>query len=147
MSCSIVPARHPNVIVMQETALPVWGSKADKIISQRKDLQDVLGNHQDSIVSAAFLRELGGRLGSRSGQNGFSYGVLYAREIYAGDSLLDELKPSFRAWAGTSSGPYASQRVVPAMGNGQCETEIATRQRGESAFDGQNTSTSRGRLH
>ena len=93
MSCSIVPARHPNVIVMQWSCLPVWGSKADKIISQRKDLQDVLGNHQDSIVSAAFLRELGGRLGIRSGQNGFSYGVLYAREIYAGDSLLDELKP------------------------------------------------------
>jgi CHAD domain-containing protein len=76
-----------------EAALPVWGSKADKIISQRKDLQDVLGNHQDSIVSAAFLRELGGRLGIRSGQNGFSYGVLYAREIHAGDSLLDDLRP------------------------------------------------------
>lgn len=76
-----------------EAAVPVWGSRADKIISQRKDLQDVLGNHQDSIVSAAFLRELGGRLGIRSGQNGFSYGVLYARELHAGDSLLDDLKP------------------------------------------------------
>jgi CHAD domain-containing protein len=76
-----------------EAAVPVWGSKADKIISQRKDLQDVLGNHQDSIVSAAFLRELGGRLGIRSGQNGFSYGILYARELHAGDSLLDDLKP------------------------------------------------------
>ena len=76
-----------------EAAVPVWGSKADKIISQRKDLQDVLGNFQDSIVSAAFLRELGGRLGIRSGQNGFSYGVLYARELHAGDSLLDDLKP------------------------------------------------------
>ena len=76
-----------------EAALPLWGSKADKIISQRKDLQDLLGNHQDSIVSAAFLRELGGRLGVRSGQNGFSYGILYAREVYARDSLLDELKP------------------------------------------------------
>jgi CHAD domain-containing protein len=76
-----------------EAAVPLWGSKADKIISQRKDLQDLLGNHQDSIVSAAFLRELGGRLGVRSGQNGFSYGILYAREVYARDSLLDELKP------------------------------------------------------
>lgn len=76
-----------------EAALPVWGSKADKIIAQRKDLQDVLGNYQDSIVSAAFLRELGGRIGIRSGHNGFSYGVLYAREIYASDSLLEELKP------------------------------------------------------
>jgi CHAD domain-containing protein len=76
-----------------ELAQPVWGSKADKIISERKDLQDLLGNHQDGIVSAGFLRELGARLGVRSGQNGFSYGVLYAREVYAGDSLLDDLKP------------------------------------------------------
>jgi CHAD domain-containing protein len=76
-----------------EAAQPVWGSKADKIISERKDLQDLLGNHQDGIVSAGFLRELGARLGVRSGQNGFSYGVLYAREVSAGESLLDDLKP------------------------------------------------------
>ena len=71
----------------------MWGSRADKIISERKDLQDLLGNHQDGIVSAAFLRELGGRLGIRSGQNGFTYGVLYAREVATGDSLLADLKP------------------------------------------------------
>jgi CHAD domain-containing protein len=76
-----------------EAAVPVWGSKADKIISQRKDLQDLLGNFQDSIVSAAFLRDLGARRGMRSGQNGFSYGVLYARELAASESLLDDLKP------------------------------------------------------
>jgi CHAD domain-containing protein len=76
-----------------EAAVPVWGSKADKIISRRKDLQDLLGNHQDSIVSAAFLRELGARRGARSGHNGFTYGVLYARELAAGDALLDDLKP------------------------------------------------------
>ena len=76
-----------------EAAQPVWGSKADKIVSERKDLQDLLGIHQDRIVSAAFLRELGARLGIRSGQNGFSYGILYAREVSAGDSLLDDLKP------------------------------------------------------
>lgn len=76
-----------------EVALPMWGTKAKKIISERKDLQDLLGNFQDSIVSAAFLRELGARRGVRSGQNGFSYGVLYARELAARDSLLDDLKP------------------------------------------------------
>jgi len=76
-----------------EAAAPVWGPKADKIVAQRKDLQDLLGNHQDAIVSAAFLRELGAQVGIRSGQNGFSYGVLYAREAAAGDALLDELKP------------------------------------------------------
>jgi CHAD domain-containing protein len=76
-----------------EAAVPVWGPKADKIVAQRKDLQDLLGNHQDGIVSAAFLRELGARVGIRSGQNGFSYGILYARETAAGDAMLDELKP------------------------------------------------------
>jgi CHAD domain-containing protein len=76
-----------------EAAAPIWGAKADKIVAQRKDLQDLLGNYQDSIVSAAFLRELGARLGSRSGQNGFSYGMLYVREIATGDSLLEDLKP------------------------------------------------------
>lgn len=76
-----------------EAAAPVWGPKADKIVAQRKDLQDLLGSHQDGIVSAAFLRELGVRVGIRSGQNGFSYGILYAREAAAGDALLDELKP------------------------------------------------------
>jgi CHAD domain-containing protein len=76
-----------------EAAQPLWGSKADKIISERKDLQDLLGNHQDGIVSAGFLREIGARRGIRSGQNGFTYGVLYAREIAAGNSLLDDLRP------------------------------------------------------
>lgn len=76
-----------------ELVSPVWGAKADKIVSQRKNLQDLLGNHQDSIVSAAFLRDLGARRGIRSGQNGFSYGFLYARELAARDSLLDDLKP------------------------------------------------------
>jgi CHAD domain-containing protein len=76
-----------------EAAAPVWGPKAEKIVAQRKDLQDLLGSHQDGIVSAAFLRDLGARVGIRSGQNGFSYGILYAREAASGDALLDELKP------------------------------------------------------
>jgi len=76
-----------------EAAAPVWGPKAEKIVAQRKDLQDLLGSHQDGMVSAAFLRELGARVGIRSGQNGFSYGILYAREAASGDALLDELKP------------------------------------------------------
>jgi CHAD domain-containing protein len=76
-----------------EAASPLWGDRAEKIVEQRKQLQDILGDHQDSIVSAAFLRELGARRGIRSGQNGFTYGVLYAMESAAGDSLLKDLKP------------------------------------------------------
>ncbi len=76
-----------------ELAQPLWGSKADKIVSDRKDLQDLLGYHQDRAVQAAFLRDLGARLGVRSGQNGYTYGLLYAQVIAAGESLADDLKP------------------------------------------------------
>ena len=76
-----------------EATVPLWGSKAEKVVSQRKDLQDVLGHHQDRIVQADFLRELGARLGVRSGHNGFTYGVLYAQVVAAGNTLVDELKP------------------------------------------------------
>ena len=75
-----------------EAAAPVWGSKADKLVNDRKDLQDVLGAHQDRIVQAAFLRELGRRLGVRSGQNGFTFGVLYAQVVGEGTTLTKDLK-------------------------------------------------------
>jgi len=76
-----------------EAAVPLWGAKAEKIVAARKDLQDVLGHHQDRAVSADFLRELGARLGVRCGVNGFSYGLLYARVTGAGDTLVDDLRP------------------------------------------------------
>jgi CHAD domain-containing protein len=76
-----------------EAALPVWGDRAEKIVDKRKKLQDLLGDHQDSIVSAAFVRDLGARRGMRSGQNGFTYGVLYGIEVTARESLLSDLKP------------------------------------------------------
>jgi hypothetical protein len=52
----------------------------------------VLGAHQDRIVQAAFLRELGRRLGVRSGQNGFTFGVLYAQVVGEGTTLTKDLK-------------------------------------------------------
>ena len=76
-----------------EAAAPYLGGTADKIISSRKDLQDVLGDHQDSRVSATFLRDLGARLGVREGHNGFTYGVLYGQEQSSTARLLKDLKP------------------------------------------------------
>ena len=56
----------------------------------------MLGSHQDTHVTAGFLRDLGARVGSRSGHNGFTYGLLYAREIASGQTLLKLLKPHLR---------------------------------------------------
>ena len=76
-----------------EATIPLWGSKAEKIVAARKDLQDVLGHHQDRIVQAEFLRDLGTRLGVRSGQNGFTYGVLYGEVVAEGKTLIADLEP------------------------------------------------------
>lgn len=59
-----------------EAAGPALGSSADKIVAERKDLQDLLGDYQDSRLASAFLRDLGGI----PGRNGFTFGLLYAAE-------------------------------------------------------------------
>ena len=76
-----------------EAAVPLWGPKAEETVAARKQLQDILGHHQDRAVSAAFLRGLGARIGVRCGVNGFTYGLLHARLVAAGDTLVADLKP------------------------------------------------------
>ena len=64
-----------------EAAKPVIGKTATKRrVHQYCELQDLLGEHQDSIVSAEFLRRLGAVAGTTPGENGFSYGILHERE-------------------------------------------------------------------
>lgn len=59
-----------------EAAAVVLGPKAEKLIRSRRALQDQLGGYQDSVLTAEFLRDLGGI----PGRNGFTFGVLHARE-------------------------------------------------------------------
>ncbi len=75
-----------------EAAAPVIGPKAEKILASRRELQDLLGDHQDSMVSAAFLRTLGGQVGISASQNGFTYGLLYEREHSSTARLVADLK-------------------------------------------------------
>ncbi len=53
------------------------GKKAEKHFKQ---IQRVLGDHQDSVVASAALRRFALTAGTTSGENGFTYGLLYARE-------------------------------------------------------------------
>jgi len=62
-----------------ELAVPAW-SKAARHAERAQDLQTLLGEHQDSVVAAVFLRRMGADAGSRAGRNGFTYGLLFARE-------------------------------------------------------------------
>lgn len=75
-----------------EAASPLLGAKADKLLDERKQLQDVLGDYQDSVVSAEFLREVGAKYGNRSGRNGFTFGLLFGLEQASRDGLRDRLR-------------------------------------------------------
>ena len=69
-------ARYAN-----EATVSVLGAKTAKRGARRyQGLQDVLGEHQDSLVSAALLRRMGAKAGTLDGENGFTFGLLYERE-------------------------------------------------------------------
>jgi CHAD domain-containing protein len=74
-----------------ELAAPVLGKKADAIVAHRKEFQELLGEHQDSVVAEGLLRELG-VLASTSGQNGFTWGLLHAREQEAARVIVKKLR-------------------------------------------------------
>lgn len=53
---------------------------AKRTIKRYKHIQQVLGDHQDAEVATATLRRLAIAAGTTPGENGFTYGLLYARE-------------------------------------------------------------------
>jgi CHAD domain-containing protein len=63
-----------------ETIGPLSGGSAERKARQYEALQDLLGEHQDSVVAAQLLRELGAAAGVTPGENGFTYGLLFERE-------------------------------------------------------------------
>ncbi|WP_309114998.1 CYTH and CHAD domain-containing protein [Saccharothrix sp.] len=62
-----------------ETVEPVFGKSAKKYRKRLKQLQTLLGEHQDSVVARPVLRELGAQA-HLDGENGFTFGVLHGRE-------------------------------------------------------------------
>jgi CHAD domain-containing protein len=51
-----------------------------RTIKHYKQIQSVLGDHQDAVVASEKLREIGVTAGTTLGENGFTFGLLYARE-------------------------------------------------------------------
>jgi CHAD domain-containing protein len=71
---------------LAELARPELGKQANKVRKEMKDTQNRLGAHQDSVVAAEFLRRMGAAAGA-AGENGFTYGLLYARELSRAQSV------------------------------------------------------------
>ena len=81
-----------------EAAEPALGKDTRKLRKRVKAVQSLLGDHHDTVVARAVLRELGGQA-QVEGANGFTFGVLYAEERAAARALEDRL-PS--AWSGVA---------------------------------------------
>lgn len=62
-----------------ESAVPVLGRRAEKLSIKAKSVQQLLGEHQDTVVARQVLRDLGVNA-YLAGENGFTFGRLHALE-------------------------------------------------------------------
>jgi len=82
---------------------PSAGKPVKDLVKALTELQDVLGAHQDSVVAREILREL-----AADAEDGFPYGILYARQEQVGRDTFGDLplavaateKPKLRSWLG-----------------------------------------------
>jgi CHAD domain-containing protein len=63
---------------------------AKKAEKHYKRIQRVLGDHQDSVVASDALRRFALTAGTTPGENGFTYGLLYAREQQIAEAARDQ---------------------------------------------------------
>ncbi|HEU5475347.1 MAG TPA: CYTH and CHAD domain-containing protein [Actinophytocola sp.] len=78
-----------------EAVAPVIGKPARRTRKRAKGLTRVLGEFQDSVVARPVLRDLGMQA-HLSGENGFSFGMLYGREERAAERAYRDLWPAWR---------------------------------------------------
>ncbi|MFG1668978.1 CHAD domain-containing protein [Streptomyces sp. Y7] len=62
-----------------EAAVPALGKPAKDLVKTMKSLQNLLGEHQDSVMARGTLRELSA-VAHAAGESAFTYGLLYGRE-------------------------------------------------------------------
>ena len=62
------------------------GKPARRLARQLKDVQSVLGDHQDTVVGRQLVRRLG-VAAQLAGEPAFSYGLFYGREIGRAERL------------------------------------------------------------
>jgi CHAD domain-containing protein len=90
-----------------EALVPSAGKPAGRFAAQMKALQSVLGDHHDTVVARAAIRDLGVRT-HLAGNNAFTFGLLYEREAGQARELSDEAwltwltarRKKLRAWLG-----------------------------------------------
>jgi len=78
-----------------------------RIARKAKDLQTLLGEHQDAVVAANFLAAISAPADGENGESGFTYGVLVANEL----NRAAEIRESLRNWQ--PNRPHARRNDTP----------------------------------
>lgn len=83
-----------------EAAVPIFGKQARVLARAAEDIQEILGEHNDSAVTRELLLELAAQA-QAAGGNAFSYGRLHALEQSRGDEARVRF---FRIWRNSPPG-------------------------------------------
>lgn len=78
-----------------ESAVPVFGKRAKKLARRAEQVQEVLGEHQDTVVARTTLRELGAKAYLEH-ENGFTFGRLHALEEARAERLVEGYPEALR---------------------------------------------------
>ena len=81
-----------------EAAEPAAGAPAGQLAKAMEDLQELLGDHHDSVVTRDLLREAS-LAAYAAGENTFTYGLLHARQAEAAHGLETGLPAARKALA------------------------------------------------
>lgn len=88
-----------------ESAAPVLGKRSRRLAKDAARIQQILGDHQDSVVTRDLLRELAAQA-FHEGINAFSFGRLHAQEQHRGTEARMQF---FREWTRFKPKPLPGQ--------------------------------------
>ncbi|MFC5053887.1 CYTH and CHAD domain-containing protein [Saccharothrix xinjiangensis] len=79
-----------------EVAEPVFGRRGKEYRNKVKDVQTLLGEHQDSVVARPVLRELGA-MAQLDNENGFTFGLLHGLEAASAQRVESRFAVTWKA--------------------------------------------------
>ncbi|MCT2590447.1 CYTH and CHAD domain-containing protein [Streptomyces sp. N2-109] len=101
-----------------EAARPAYGRTAKRYAARMTSVQELLGEHQDSVLARQALREIALQAHA-AGEQSFSYGVMYEREVARAAECERELPDLWHAvLAALRTSPLGSGPSGPAPDGG-----------------------------
>jgi len=85
-----------------EAAVPALGGTASRHVAQAKELQQLLGDHHDSVVARTVLLNLAGKARA-AGEDTFTYGLMYQRQACLATTIEQTLPRFTAALSGTTT--------------------------------------------